>query len=166
VRAYSSAPDWDGHQLVAMHESIALIAKAPLSRTEKARRLAGLIRETGEYRWVGIYDVGRAIVSILAFSGPAAPAYPEFPVAQGLTGSAIRGKKTVVAGDVGTDPRYLTAFSTTRSEIIIPVLDENTGSVIGTIDVESDEENAFSDEDRLWLEERAKAARPLWLSIG
>jgi GAF domain-containing protein len=152
-------------QLAAMHESILLIANAPVSRIEKARRIAGLIRETGQYRWVGIYDVGREIVSIVAFSGPAAPAYPQFPVAQGLTGSAIRAKKTVVASDVRTDPRYLTAFSTTRSEIIIPVVDENSGSVIGTIDVESEQEHAFSDEDQRRLEDCAKAARPLWLSI-
>jgi len=149
-----------------MHESIALIVKEPLSRIEKARRIADLIRETGQYRWAGIYDVGRENVSILAFSGTAAPAYPQFPVAKGLTGSAIRAKKTVVAGDVRTDPRYLTAFSTTRSEIIIPVLDENTGSVMGTIDVESEQENAFSDKDQRRLEECAKAARLLWLSIG
>ena len=149
-----------------MHESIALIVKEPLSRIERARRIADLIRETGQYRWAGIYDVGRENVSILAFSGTAAPAYPQFPVAKGLTGSAIRAKKTVVAGDVRTDPRYLTAFSTTRSEIIIPVLDENTGSVMGTIDVESEQENAFSDKDQRRLEECAKAARLLWLSIG
>jgi GAF domain-containing protein len=152
--------------MAAMHESIAVIAQAPLSRIEKARRIADLIRETRQYRWVGSYDVGRERVSILAFSGREAPAYPQFPIAKGLTGSAIRAKKTVVAGDVRTDPRYLTAFSTTRSEIIIPVLDENTGSVIGTIDVESEQANAFSDEDQRWLEECAKTARPLWVSIG
>jgi len=149
-----------------MHEAIALMAQAPFSRTERARRIADRIREAGQYRWVGIYDVGREIVSIVAHSGPAAPAYPQFPVEKGLTGSAIRAKKTVVAGDVRTDPRYLTAFSTTRSEIIIPVLDENRGAVIGTIDVESDEENAFSDEHQRLLEDFARAARPLWLSIG
>ena len=27
-------------------------------RAEKARRLAELIRKLGEYRWVGVYDVG------------------------------------------------------------------------------------------------------------
>jgi len=149
-----------------MHEAIALMVRAPLGRVENARRIAGLIRETGPYRWVGIYDVGGEFVSLVAFSGPSAPAHPQFPVSKGLTGSAIRSRKPVVAGDVRTDPRYLTAFSTTRSEMIIPVLDENSGLVIGTMDVESEEENAFSDEDQRVLEACAKAARPLWGRAG
>ncbi len=67
----------------------------------------------------------------------------------------------MVVGDVRNDPRYLTAFGSTLSEIIIPVLDGNN-VVIGTIDVESEEANAFSEEDWRILEECARVARPLW----
>jgi hypothetical protein len=45
----------------------------------------------------------------------------------------------VVAGDVTADPRYLTAFVSTRSEEIVPV-------------VESAERDAFTDADRQALE--------------
>jgi putative methionine-R-sulfoxide reductase with GAF domain len=69
-----------------------------------------------------------------AYSGPSAPAYPQFPVTKGLTGVAVREKRVVVVGDVRTDSRYLTAFGSTLSEIIIPVLDEKTGAVVGTIE--------------------------------
>ena len=62
-----------------------------------------------------------------------------------------------------SDPRYLTAFGTTRSEIIIPVLDEKTGAVIGTIDGESVQANAFSLEDQKLLEACARVARLVWL---
>ena len=121
-----------------------------------------MIRHSRGYRWVGIYDVGPELVSIVAFSGPSAPAYPQFPVTKGLTGSAIREKRTIVVGDVGCDPRYLTAFGNTLSEIIIPVIDETAGAVVGTIDVESERKNAFSAEDQAMLEECARTARPLW----
>ena len=40
------------------------------------------------------------MVSLIAYSGPGAPAYPTFPVTQGLTGAAIREKATVLVGDV------------------------------------------------------------------
>ena len=131
-------------------------------RKEKARKIAELIRKEGNHRWVGVYDVGPEMVSIIAYSGPSAPAYLEFPVTKGLTGAAIREKKVVVVGDVRTDPRYLTAFGSTLSEIIIPVLDEKTGAVVGTIDVESEQANAFSLEGQKMLEECARAARGLW----
>jgi L-methionine (R)-S-oxide reductase len=131
-------------------------------RNEKARKIAELIRKEGNYRWVGVYDVGPEMVSIVAYSGPSAPAYPEFPIAKGLTGAAIREKKAVVVGDVRTDPRYLTAFGSTLSEIIIPVLDGKTGAVVGTIDVESEQAHAFSPEGQKRLEECARAAHRLW----
>ena len=91
------------------------------------------------------------------------PAFPQFPISKGLTGSAIRDKKTVVVGNVRNDPRYLTTFGNTLSEIIIPVRDKKTGAVVGTIDVESEEVNAFSGEDQRMLEDCASAARPLWV---
>ena len=134
----------------------------PGNRVEKAQRFAQAIRRLGDFRWVGIYDVGEEWVAILAWSGPGEPAYPRFPISQGLTGAAIGARKTVVAGDVLNDPRYLTAFGSTRSEIIIPVSDEATGAVVGTIDVESEEVNAFSRRDQDWLEACARLGAPLW----
>jgi len=121
-----------------------------------------VIRQSRAYRWVGVYDVGPELVSIVAFSGPSAPTYSQFPITKGLTGSAIREKTTIVVGDVGGDPRYLTAFGSTLSEIVIPVIDKTSGAVVGTIDVESERKNAFSAEDQAILEECARTAHPLW----
>jgi putative methionine-R-sulfoxide reductase with GAF domain len=99
----------------------------------------------------------------MAYSGPGASAYPQFPVTEGFTAAAIREKKTVVVGDVRTDPRYLTAFGSTLSEIIIPVLDEKSSVVVGTIDVESEQADAFSEGDQQVLEECLRVASPLWM---
>jgi L-methionine (R)-S-oxide reductase len=139
------------------------IAMGGDDRTEKAKRLAELVRKLGEYRWVGVYDVGRESVSIIAWSGPGAPENPSFPADKGLTGAAIREKKVVISGDVRTDPRYLTTFESTLSEIVVPVLSPAGGHVIGTVDVESDKENAFSARDQQMIEQCAQAALPLWL---
>jgi putative methionine-R-sulfoxide reductase with GAF domain len=131
-------------------------------RAEKAKRLADLIRKLGEYRWVGVYDVGAEIVSIIAWSGPSAPENPSFPASKGLTGAAIQQKRAVIVGDVRNDPRYLTAFGSTLSEIIVPVLSPD-GRVIGTVDVESERANAFSASDQQMIEQCSQAALPLWL---
>jgi L-methionine (R)-S-oxide reductase len=132
-------------------------------RVERAQRLAELIRKLGSYRWVGVYDVDAENVSIIAWSGPGAPEYPAFPVSKGLTGAAIREKKAVVVGDVRNDPRYLTAFGSTLSEIIVPVLAPGEDCVIGTIDVESEQAHAFGPRDQQIIEQCAQAALPLWL---
>ncbi|MGA8221205.1 MAG: GAF domain-containing protein [Candidatus Acidiferrales bacterium] len=145
--------------------SISSIVSSSDSRAQKAKRIADTIKEFGHYRWVGVYDVDPELVSAIAWSGPAAPAYPVFPVTKGLTASAIREKATVVVGDVSKDPRYLTCQGTTLSEIIVPVPSTRDGNVIGTIDVESEKPNAFADRDRQILEQCARAALPLWFAL-
>jgi L-methionine (R)-S-oxide reductase len=131
-------------------------------RARKATGIVGAIRRAGAYRWVGLYEVAGGEIANLAFDGPGAPAHPRFPVTQGLSGSAVASGKTVVVGDVREDPRYLTAFGSTRSEIIVPVLDRVGRKVVGTIDVESEEVDAFLEEDRTALERCAVALAALF----
>lgn len=142
---------------------ILMTAAGSDDRAVKAKRLAELIQKLGEYRWVGIYDVGPETVSIVGWSGPSAPAYPSFPVTKGLSGSAIESKKAVIVGDVRNDSRYLTAFGSTLSEMIVPVLHPGDGRVVGTVDVESERANAFTSRDREMIEQCAQSALPLWL---
>ena len=151
---------------MAMEETLNRIRSAGSNagpRAERAQQISDAIRALGPYRWVGVCDVSAELVSIIAWSGPSAPAYPTFPATKGLTSSAIREKSPVVVGDVRGDPRYLTAFGSTLSEIIIPILDPRNSRVIGTIDVESERANAFSATDQETLERCAKAALALWV---
>jgi putative methionine-R-sulfoxide reductase with GAF domain len=124
-------------------------------RCVKAAGVAEAIRRGGGYRWVGIYEVTEDEIAILAFSGPDAPTYPRFPITQVRSGAAVSSGETVVVGDVREDPRYLSAFGSTRSEIIVPVVDG--GKVVGTIDVESEQEDSFTEADRAALEQCAVA---------
>src|SRR5688572_11941507 len=105
-------------------------------RTAQAAALAHLIQSLGPYRSIRVYDVGLDLVSIIAHTGDP-PAHPSFPMTQGLTSAAIRERRTVCVNDVRTDPRYLTAFGSTLSEMIIPVLDADDARVLGTLDIES-----------------------------
>ncbi|PYS75033.1 MAG: diguanylate cyclase [Acidobacteria bacterium] len=134
---------------------VAELVGAGLDRSEKIQKIADTVRLFGNYRWVGIYDVDEHQISVIAWSGIGAPAYPRFRVTQGLSGEAVRTRRTVISNDVANDPRYLTAFGNTQSEIIVPIIAEPGGPVIGTIDVESDQTDAFGNDDRLVLEECA-----------
>jgi putative methionine-R-sulfoxide reductase with GAF domain len=107
-------------------------------------------------------DHAAGLVRNLTWSGPGAPEHPTFPLTKGLTSAAVAQKQTVNVGDVSTDPRYLTAFGTTRSEIIVPVLDAKANNVVGTIDIESEEPNAFSKDVQDLLESCSAVIRPLW----
>ena len=93
---------------------------------------------------------------------PGAPEHPTFPLTKGLTSAAVRQKQTLNVGDVSSDARYLTAFGTTRSEIIVPIFDGEGKSVLGTVDIESEAPNAFDKETRDFLETCSAVIRPLW----
>jgi L-methionine (R)-S-oxide reductase len=132
-------------------------------RMERLQQVAATLRQSAGYRWVGLYDVdaSRGEVRNLVWDGPAAPEYPTFPITKGLTSSAIAKKRTVNVGDVGADPRYLTALGSTRSEIIVPISNDQ-GEVVGTIDVESERSNAFDQSTERLLEDCAVLLRPLF----
>jgi GAF domain-containing protein len=117
---------------------------------KRMSEVAEMIRVAREYRWVGIYKVTRKEFVILAGTGDEPPAYPRFPITQGLCGAALESGKPVVVGDVRKDSRYLPTFHSTRSEIIVPMTNGHR-HIIGMLDAESEEVNAFGDEDRQFL---------------
>ena len=147
---------------IAVVDLLRIIAGERRDRKYLATRAAEIICRIGPYRWVGIYDIGEEDAHVFAWSGKGPPAFIRFPISAGLTGEAIRTKKTVVANDVSKHPTYLTAFVGTRSEIIVPVLDPTQSNVIGTIDVESDRLDAFGPGDQKVLEQCALALASLW----
>ncbi|HKR86306.1 MAG TPA: hypothetical protein VJS37_19250 [Terriglobales bacterium] len=134
-------------------------------RTPTAKAIAEAIRAAGSYRWTGIYDVDlrEGMVSNIAWSGAGPPTYPAFPITRGLTSRAIAAKRTVNVGEVANDADYLPALATTRSEIIIPVLDAAGECVLGTVDVESEQPHAFDLAAQVRLEECARLLRTFWI---
>ena len=133
-------------------------------RMQKLQVIAALIRNSGNYRWVGLYEIDERAGEVinLVWDGPDAPAYPRFPIGKGLTGAAIQERKVINVGDVVSDPRYLTAFGSTRSEIIVPILDQRRGKTVGTIDVESELVNAFNSDTEKALVACADVIAFLW----
>lgn len=115
---------------------------------------AEMIRAACDYRWVGIYKIVRGDFVIVAKTGKCPPAYPRFPITQGLAGAAVESKKPIMVADVHKDPRYLPTFGSTQSEIVVPVISES-GKVVGLIDVESEKLGAFTENDRDFLEHAA-----------
>jgi putative methionine-R-sulfoxide reductase with GAF domain len=134
---------------------------APAARAERAQRAAVLVQQRGAFHWVGLYDVTPTEIRAIAWTGPTGPAYPSFPRTQGLNGAAVAAGAPVVANDVARDPRYLTTFTTTGAEMIVPVMDD-AGTVVGTVDVESDRTGAFGPSEQALVERCAEALRPLW----
>lgn len=151
-----NAPDL----LASLRSALAAVG----DRACRATRAAELIRSSRNYRWVGFYDVGEMEIAAFAWTGAERPAFPAFPADKGLCGAAIRQKSTLIVADVTEDPRYLTTFPSTRSEMIVPVL--GSGVVVGLLDIESERPGAFGPRDRALVEACALEVAALWLQEG
>ncbi|HEY5443187.1 MAG TPA: GAF domain-containing protein, partial [Pyrinomonadaceae bacterium] len=64
---------------------------------------------------------------------------------EGFIGSVAVSGEPVISHDVRTDPVYVNARDRTRSEMVAPIISND--EVIGVFDLESDELNAYSDDD-------------------
>lgn len=112
------------------------------------------------YTWVGIYAVEGKDLVLDAWAGPAATEHTRIPIGKGVCGFAAKAGRTEIVSDVSKDPRYLQCFMSTKSEIVVPVFNEN--SVVGEIDIDGDQLDAFSSLDREFLEAVAKKAASHW----
>lgn len=70
---------------------------------------------------------------------------PKLRVGEGFIGYVAQTGKTILSPDVSQDPRYFEARKRTRSEIVAPIVSNN--EVIGVFDLESDELNAYTEDD-------------------
>ena len=125
--------------------------------------VAALARASSRYHWVGIYRLEGDLLVLDNEIGKPTP-HTRIALSQGLCGAAAREGRTIVVDDVGQDPRYLACSRETRSEIVVPIVDE-CGGVFGEIDIDSDEPAAFGGDDR-HLVESAAAALALRVARG
>ena len=114
------------------------------------------------YSWVGIYMIEGADLVLDAWSGPAATEHTRIPVGKGVCGFAAKAGKTEIVSDVSKDPRYLQCFLSTKSEIVVPIAIQ--GKVVGEIDIDGDQLDAFSSVDKEFLEAVARKTANIWSS--
>ena len=106
------------------------------------------------YSWVGIYLLEGSELVLGPFLGKPSP-HTRIPLGRGICGAAATARQTIIVDDVGSDPRYLACSLETKSEIVVPIMRGET--VLGEIDIDSDQPAAFGPDDRALLESVATA---------
>lgn len=141
-----------------LHEIRTIITQTPREAPGKVVEL--LHDRVPHYDWVGIYWVeGRDLV-LGPWEGPAATEHTRIPIGKGVCGTAAASGRTEIVPDVTRDPRYLACFASTKSEIVVPI---RAGSrVIGEIDIDGRELDAFGPSDQWFLEAVAALLATLW----
>ncbi|NND43365.1 MAG: GAF domain-containing protein [Silicimonas sp.] len=108
------------------------------------------------FDWTGFY---RVVAPGLLKIGPYQGGHGclVIPFEKGVCGAAAREGKTQIVPDVNDFPDHIACAATTRSELVIPVRDIS-GDVIAVFDIDSDQPDAFTEEDARALEKILEAA--------
>ncbi len=102
-----------------------------------------------DFNWTGFYILKNNILEVGPYIGPET-SHTKIELNNGICGAAASQKKSIIVDDVNEDPRFLACSITTRSEIVIPLMD---GEIcLGEIDIDSNRPNNFTNDDRLMLE--------------
>ena len=105
-----------------------------------------------KYDWVGFYfsDLINKKLKLIAFSGEETE-HTIIPFGRGVCGQVANSNKPLIIPNVKSEKNYISCNINVKSEIVVPILIDNIN--IGQIDVDSNTINAFSNMDKIFLEE-------------
>lgn len=113
--------------------------------------ITAIIKSYFSFFWIGFYVVKENQLVLAPFQGPLA--CTRIGYGKGVCGSAWKEKKTFVVPDVDAFPGHIACSSKSKSEIVIPLIKEET--VWGVLDIDSDKLATFDLIDQEYLEQVA-----------
>ena len=97
------------------------------------------------FDWTGFYRVtGPDMLKIGPYQG--GHGCLTIPFSRGVCGAAARTGEVQLVDDVEAFPGHIACASSTRSEIVLPVV-TGQGGLIGVLDIDSDQPGAFTQDD-------------------
>jgi sigma-B regulation protein RsbU (phosphoserine phosphatase) len=126
-----------------------------LDREELLRRVAQRVKKLVNYHVFSVMlwnETSQLLESVFGMRyGDSIPTRLRLPLHQGITGTSAGQKKTIRVADTLNDPRYIQceAGVVVRSELVVPLLLQDR--LIGVLDLESSDANAFTAEHERML---------------
>lgn len=97
------------------------------------------------FDWVGFYRVTEPeLLKIGPYQG--GHGCLVIPFSRGVCGACARSRAPQLVADVHAFPDHIACSSNTQSELVLPVFDAS-GALIAVFDIDSDQIDAFGDED-------------------
>jgi len=123
---------------------------------------AVLYHKMDHYFWVGFYLIYNDKLIVGPYQGPLACMILEKN--KGVCWAGVIRKETIVVPDVEKFPGHIACDSRSKSESVVPGKN-NTGEIIGVLDVDSKNLSSFDETDAFWLERIAGLLKNINVSI-
>lgn len=130
-----------------------IIASLTEGETDSVALMATLACELhhadDRFDWTGFYRVTEpGLLKIGPYQG--GHGCLQIPFDKGVCGAAARTGEVQLVADVEAFPGHIACASSTRSEIVLPVFDAS-GALIAVLDIDSDQPDAFTEDDAMQL---------------
>ena len=129
-------------------EDIATLISGEHRETSVMANVAAAIRQAFSFFWVGFYVVDGDYLHLGPFQGDVA-CY-RIRCGRGVCGTAWAERRTLLVPDVDAFPGHIACSSSSRSEIVVPII--ACGEVKGVLDIDSCDLNTFDETDKAYLE--------------
>lgn len=97
------------------------------------------------FHWTGFYRVTEpGVLKIGPYQG--GHGCLVIPFSRGVCGACARTQRVQLVADVNAFPGHIACSNSTRSELVLPVFDAS-GALIAVFDIDSDDPDAFTQED-------------------
>ena len=110
--------------------------------------ISAALKEQFNWWWVGFYWIHEDELVLGPFQGPVA--CTRIKKGRGVCGGAWELGKTLIVEDVEKFPGHIACSSASKSEIVVPVYQQN--NILGVLDVDSEHLSHFDEIDQLYLE--------------
>lgn len=118
--------------------------------------IAAALKQQFDWLWVGFYLVKEEELVLGPFQGPVACTRIAF--GKGVCGKSWEKAETLLVEDVDNFPGHIACSSLSKSEIVVPIIQNDI--VIGVLDVDSESLSHFDHEDSVWLNKIVKLVFP------
>ena len=110
--------------------------------------ISAALKEQFKWLWVGFYLVKKDELVLGPFQGPIA--CTRIKRGRGVCGTSWDNEKTLIVADVEKFPGHIACSSSSRSEIVVPIIVNK--KVVGVLDADSEFLNHYDETDKHYLE--------------
>lgn len=135
-------------QYLALIPQIKALIEGETDLVANLANITGALKEQFGWFWVGFYLVKGEQLVLGPFQGPVA--CTRISKGRGVCGTSWAKAETLIVPDVEKFPGHIACSSLSRSEIVIPLI--NNGAVWGVLDVDSELLDQFDETDKIHLE--------------
>jgi GAF domain-containing protein len=127
-------------------QSVSQTVASSLDLDHVMQTVVQLLHDTFGYQRCSVYQLSGEVLRLKSQVGyEAAHVLWEIPISRGVSGRAVRLREAQFVRNVASDADYLEALPGARSEICVPLLKDRT--VLGTLNVESEQDDALTEAD-------------------